>query len=181
MPAEHVEREPGTSANDLEATFHSLKLHQPLNSSSSQPAAPRVLAANSSSSAKSLQEPPGPAKCSSPRISSHPAKPGSRAAVNLQASKSPLAQSSARQGAVRRSADAVLMSGSSTASSNPKATAFRQARQRNSVQLNAANSREDDIAAAVRRSRVQSCFVLLYSLPLTALSVMNCPHGFWCH
>lgn len=159
MPAEQIEKEPLTSSNDLKATLNKLELQQPVGSSGQKPIAsvPSVLATNTLTSAKSLQEPPAPAKCSSPKISSHPGKPGSRAAVSLLASKSPLAQSkgSASQTALRRSADAVLVSGASTASSNPKATAFRLARQRNSMQLNAANSDDNDTAAAVRRSRVQ--------------------------
>ena len=160
MPAEHIEKEPLASSHDLEATCHSLTKQPPGGNSPQPRAMPRVMVVNSLTTAKSMQEPPAPAKCSSPRIQSHPAKFGSRAALSVQANKSTwarsLAKSSASQAAVRRSADAVLVSAPSTASSNPKATAFRQARQRNRMQANAANSHDDDVAASVRRSRVQS-------------------------
>ena len=161
MPAEPTEKDPLTISSQLEATFSRLELQEPAESNTPGPMAtvPNVSAADNLTSAKSLQELPAPAKCSSPRISSHSGNCGSHAAMSLLASKSPLAQSKRRisQPAVRRSADAVLVSGSSTASSNPKATAFRQARQRNSMQLNVANSREDSTAAAVRRARVYFC------------------------
>ena len=165
MPAELNEKEPLTTSLDPEADFNRLELQQPAegNDRMPVPAVPKVLATDPLTSAKSLQEPQAPAKCSSPRISSHPSKPGSRAAVSLLASKSLLARSkgSSSMAMVRRSADAVLVSGSSTASSNPKATAFRQARQRNSMQLNAATSHANDTAAAVRRSRVHLCITLI--------------------
>ena len=163
MPAELIEKDSLASSHDLQTTFSRLELQQPAESSSPGPlaAVPKMLATSTLTSAKSLQEPPAPAKCSSPRISSHPGKPGSRAAMSLLTSKSPLYKGRSSQPVVRRSADAVLFSGPSTASGNPKATAFRQARQRNSIQLNAANSLENGTAAAVRRSRVQFCITLI--------------------
>ncbi|KAL3162242.1 hypothetical protein ABBQ32_009941 [Trebouxia sp. C0010 RCD-2024] len=154
MPAERVKTELNITSSDLVNPINSLNLQQAKLSSSSQPG---VLAANCLT-ANGLQELLPPTTCSSPRIQSHPAKVGSRAALSMQASKPAQARSPAKKSAsqaVRRSADAVLVS-SHCIASNPKATAFRQARQRSSMQSCAADS-HDDVAAAVRRSRVPSC------------------------
>lgn len=155
MPAEHVETELVLTASELVNPNNSLNLQQAKRSSSPQ----LGISAANSLTAKGLDELPPPMTCSSPRIQSHPAKVGSRAALNMQASKPAQAKSPAKQkasqSAVRRSADAVLVSSLCTAS-NLKATAFRQARQRSSMQPYAADSC-DDVAAAVRRSRVLSC------------------------
>ena len=162
MPAEGIDKQADATSTHEETAFNSLSLQQADCCSSPQRcSSPEVQTAKSLTAKGSLPEPSAPAACTSPKIQSHPAKAGSRAAIGTQASKSPFAQSVARQfgarPAVRKSADAVLVTARSGSSSNPKLSAFRQARQHKNLQASPASAADivDDIIAATRRSRVQ--------------------------
>lgn len=108
----------------------------------------------------SLPEPPAPTACLTPRLHSSSVKLGSRAAINVQCDKSPVAQRTIKKpaagNALRKSADAVLVTTRSATSSSPRVAAFRQARQSNSLQRSTGSGDicTSDVAAAVRRSRV---------------------------
>lgn len=161
MPAEDTDKQDDVDPTHEKTALNSLTLqHAGCSSSPQRCSSPEVQRAKSLTADGSLPGPPAPAACTSPRIQSNPAKAGSRAAWSVQASKSPFAQSVAKrlvaQPAVRKSADAILVTARSSTSNSPKVSAFRQARQRKSLQASPASAADsvDDITAATRRSRV---------------------------
>ena len=141
----------------------------------------------------SLPEPPAPITCLTPRLHSSCTKPGSHAAINVQCNKSPFAQRTMKKSAgaavLRKSADAVLVTARSASSSSPRAAAFRQARQRTSLQKSTGSGEigTSDIAAAVRRSRVlprtYACLshpvCVSYAAATFLLHCQQCFHHTW--
>ena len=162
MPARNRTSAVQATCAELSTALKSVSLQQPAQSIHLQPGGSKAetKSAVAMTAFCSVPVPPAPTACLSPRIHSQAANPGSRAALNLQSSKSPFAQRSVRNSAgvtvLRKSADAVLTTAKSAPSSSPRVAAFRQARQHNGVQKRSSNAGQevDDISAAVRRSRV---------------------------
>ena len=163
MPAEGSKLAVQASCAELSDALKSVSLQQPAQSVRLQPGGSKAETKDAVDLTAfcSVPVPPAPTACLSPRIHSRAANPGSRAALNVQSSKSPCAQHSVRKsagvGVLRKSADAVLTTAKSAPSSSPRVAAFRQARQRNGLQKSTSNTAQelDDISAAVRRSRVR--------------------------
>ncbi|DBA77671.1 TPA: hypothetical protein ACH3X2_008373 [Trebouxia sp. C0005] len=163
MPAQNPTFAGQAGCAELSDALKSVSLQQPAQSIRLQPGGSKAETKDAVALTAfcSVPLPPAPTACLSPRIHSRAANPGSRAALNLQSSKSPLAQRSARNSAgvsvLRKSADAVLTTAKSAPSSSPKVAAFRQACQRSGVQESTSNVGQefDDISAAVRRSRMR--------------------------
>lgn len=162
MPAQSPISAVQASCAELSDARKSASLQQPAQSTRLQPGRSKAETKDAVALTAfcSVPMPPAPTPCLSPRIHSQPANPGSRAALNVQSSKSPFAQRSVKNSAgvnvLRKSADAVLTTAKSAPSSSPRVAAFRQVRQRNGVQKSTSNAGQeaDDISAAVRRSRV---------------------------
>jgi len=162
MPAEGSTLAVQASCAELSDALKSVSLQQPAQSVRLQPGGSKAETKDAVDLTAfcSVPVPSAPTACLSPRIHSRAANPGSRAALNVQSSKSPFAQHSVRKsagvGVLRKSADAVHTTAKSAPSSSPRVAAFRQARQRNGVQKSTSNAGQeaDDISAAVRRSRV---------------------------
>ena len=162
MPAQSPTSAVQASCAELSDALKSVSLQQPAQSICLRPGGSKAETKDvvALTAFCSVPGPPAPTACLSPRIHSQAAFPGSRAAFNVQSSKSPFAQRSVRNSAgvtvLRKSADAVLTTAKSAPSSSPKIAAFRQACQRNGMQKSTSNAGQevDDIPAAVRRSRV---------------------------
>ena len=162
MPAEGSTFAVQASCAELSDALQNVSLQQPAQSIRLQPGDSKAETKDAVALTAfcSVPVPPAPTACLSPRIHSQVAKPGSRAALNVQSSKSPFAQRSLKNSAgvsvLRKSADAVLTTAKSAPSSSPRVAAFRQTRQRNGVQKSTSNATQelDDIPAAVRRARV---------------------------
>ena len=165
LPAVDITTQPIAVSSSLDTPLTALTLQQSDCSDAPQPCITlRMAQLENLTTAQTVQEPLTPVACKSPRIQSYAAKGGSPAAMTAHLGKSPFVQPIARQcvgqSAVRRSADAVLITAPSDSGSHGKASALRQARQRKSLQAIAASAADtvDDVTAAVRRSRVSSVY-----------------------